>query len=393
MAAKSIDSESKFNIYSSFTLSNDDLAVVSLLYAPLMGSDALMLYLAFTSLLERNNLRSEALRHQDLFDMYSLKPNDFVKARYKIEAIGLLISYLKDDGSYVYVVCPPLTARSFLKDSTIGLFLYSKIKEETFNFIYEHFKVEKINKLNATNITKSFDEVYQTQVFNDITYDKFKYILGKKPNKNIVIKKYNFSFDDFLNEIDQNLLETGVTRQFKKQILDLSFAYNFDETQMVLLFNESINKNGYFDYKLLKNNANKLFIYNRNINAPKLVTKDTDKESNDFISYLEDTPIADILEDIVPNYPERYLKVATEIYENIELPRGVLNCMIVKVIKDKSGEMPALKYFMLVAQDWIKKSIFTTADAIKYVTDAKIDNNKEETTINEKDKFGGFTVL
>ena len=47
-----LDSNSKFNIYSSFTLSNDDVNVISLLYTPLMGSDALMLYLGFQSLLD-----------------------------------------------------------------------------------------------------------------------------------------------------------------------------------------------------------------------------------------------------------------------------------------------------------------------------------------------------
>ena len=37
MAVKSIDSTKKCNIYSNFTLSNDDVSVVSLVYTPLMG--------------------------------------------------------------------------------------------------------------------------------------------------------------------------------------------------------------------------------------------------------------------------------------------------------------------------------------------------------------------
>ena len=77
MASK-FDSNSQFNIYSSFTLSNDDVNVVSLLYAPLMGSDALMLYLGLYSLLERNNLRSEKIKHQDFFDIFSLTPQSFL---------------------------------------------------------------------------------------------------------------------------------------------------------------------------------------------------------------------------------------------------------------------------------------------------------------------------
>ena len=81
MATKAVDETTKFNIYSSFTLSSDDVAVLSLLYAPLMGSDALMLYLGFSSLLERNNLKSEEIMHLDFFDIFSLTPLSFTKAR------------------------------------------------------------------------------------------------------------------------------------------------------------------------------------------------------------------------------------------------------------------------------------------------------------------------
>ena len=171
MATKAIDSNSKFNIYSSFTLSNDDVAAVSLLYAPLMGSDALMIYLGFCALLERNNLKSEEIIHQDFLDIYSFTPLAFTKARIKLEGIGLLMTYETKDKNLIYVVCPPLTPKNFLKDATLGLYLYSKIRRETFDFIYNHFKVEKIDKSNCTLITKSFDEVYSSQIDNEITYD------------------------------------------------------------------------------------------------------------------------------------------------------------------------------------------------------------------------------
>ncbi len=177
MATKSVDSKSKFNIYSSFTLSSDDVSVVSLLYAPLMGSDALMLYLGFTSLLERNNLKSEQITHQDFFDIYSLTPASFTKARIKLEGIGLLITYQNPDGNYIYVVCPPLTAKNFIKDATLGLYLYAKTSKETFEFISNHFKIEVIDKAKAQNITKSFDEVYSSQIDSEYTFDKFKYLL------------------------------------------------------------------------------------------------------------------------------------------------------------------------------------------------------------------------
>ena len=393
MAVKSVDSKSKFNIYSSFTLSNDDVSVVSLLYAPLMGSDALMLYLGFTSLLERNNLKSEEITHQDFFDVYSLTPASFTKARIKLEGIGLLITYQNPDGNYIYVVCPPLTAKNFIKDATLGLYLFSKTSKETFEFIANHFKIEVIDKAKAQNITKSFDEVYATQVDAEYTFDKFKYILGKKPNKNLTINNYNFDFDFFCKGINLDFLgPTGITKTFREQICNLAFGYNFSETDMIDLYTESINKQNLFDYRLLKKKANMLFTFRKNMKAPKLVSKDEESVDNkELIDYLENTPAETLLEHRLKTYPEKYLDIVVDIYANIDLPRGVLNAMILKVLGEKDT-LPSLNYFKKVAETWISDNVFTTADAIKYVTTFK-DNNRIEKNTSNPDDNGGFTEL
>lgn len=387
MATKAIDSKTKFNIYSSFTLSNDDVAVVSLLYAPLMGSDALMLYLGFNSLLERNNLKSEEILHQDLLDIYSLSALNFTKAKIKLEGIGLLMTYETKDKNYIYVICPPLTAKNFIKDATLGLYLYSKIRKETFDYIYNHFKIEKIDKSECKNITKTFDEVYASSIDNDITYDRFKYILGKKPNHSLVIKDYKFDFELFSKEINLEFLETGITRNFKDQICNLAFVYGFNEYEMISLYQDSINKSGLYDYRLLKNKANNLFIYKKNMKAPKLVSKDDAVVGNDeLITYLENTPADALLEDVVPNFPEKYLLTVNDIYSKIELPRGVLNCMILKILKDKGGELPSFAYFKKMSESWIQDNVFTTMDAVKYITSLK---DKES---SKKDKSSAAAI-
>lgn len=386
MATKAIDASTKFNIYSSFTLSNDDVAVISLLYTPLMGSDALMLYMGFNSLLERNNLKSEELIHQDFLDIYSLSALNFTKARIKLEGIGLLISYETSDKNYVYVLCPPLTAKNFIKDATLGLYLYSKIRRETFDYLYNHFKIEKLDKNKYVNITKSFDEVYTSQITSEITFDKFKYILGKKPNKNIRIKDYKFDFDIFVKGINQDFLDTGVTKNFKEQVCNLAFVYGFDEYEMISLYQDSINKSGVYDYRLLKTKANNLFIYKRNMKAPKLIEKDENLVSNDDLtSYLEKTSADVLLDEIVPNYPEKYLQTINDIYANIELPRGVLNCMIIKVLKEKGGDLPSLNYFRKMSETWIKDNVFTTVDAIKYVTTFNVVKSQPKNNTNLDD--------
>ena len=160
---------------------------------------------------------------------------------------------------------------------------------------------------------------------------------------------------------------------------------------MLSLFNDSINKSGLYDYRLLKKKAYTLFNYKRNMKAPILEMKENETiKDGDLINYLDNISPSEFLEDIIPNYPPKYLETINDIYINIGLPRGVINCMIMKVVKEKGGELPTLKYFQRVSESWIKDNIFSTADAIKYVTGFKDDGDKAN---KPYDKYGGFDVL
>ncbi len=378
--------QKKLNIYSSFTLSSDDVSTISLLYAPLIGSEATSLYFGLQSLLERNNLKSEEYLHQELFDIYSLTEKSFLKARYQLEAIGLLTTYSNEE-RMIYVICPPLSAKNFIKDATLGLYLYSKVGKDLFDKIYNHFKIEKIDKSKFINQTKSFEDIYTSQLNEDVSFSRFQYLLGKTPRNNIKIYNRKFDFDKFVKEINTELLEVGVTKQFMEQINNLAYVYGFDEFQMVTLYNQSINKFGVFDYRLLKKKANILYNYLHHMDAPKLLIKGEETvEDEKLIEYLESTPVAVIFENMMPSFPPKYLNTVQEIYANIDLPRGVLNCMIVKVLKEKSGELPSLAYFKKISETWISKNIFSTSDAIKFGTtfNGETSIDKSKLIINKK---------
>ncbi len=383
--------QKKVNIYSSFSLSSDDVSTLSLLYAPLIGGEAVMLYFSLSSLLERNNLKSESYIHHELFDIFSLNEKKFLKARYQLEGIGLLNSYESLD-EMTYVLCAPLSPKNFIKDATLGLYLYSKIGKDLFDRVYAHFKIERIDKSKFKNVTKSFEEVYTSVLNEDVGFSKFQYLLGRKPVNNIKINNNKFNFELFTKQINLDFLETGITKQFKEQIINLAFVYAFDEMQMVELYNESINKMGLFEYKLLKKKANILYRYLHHMDAPKLLTKEEENiESVDLIEYLEKTSPSDILSNIMPNFPPKYLNTIEDIYANIDLPRGVLNCMIIKVLKEKSGEMPTITYFKKVSETWISHNIFTTSDAIKYST--TFETKQKKSSSDQKYKTGGFDTL
>ncbi|MBQ9520311.1 MAG: DnaD domain protein [Acholeplasmatales bacterium] len=390
MPSKLLDEKSSFQVYSSFSLSADDVNSLSLLYAPLIGSDAFTIYMGLQSLLERNNLKSETYTHQNFLDMYSYKSTEFYKARIKLEAIGLLITYINNDGNYIYIITPPLTPKNFIKDAQLGLFLYGKIGEELFDKIYNHFKIDTINKKDYKNITSSFDDVFKSGLDLDKTYKKFDYLLGKNPSQPIILKNTQFDFDKFYKEINPDFLESGLTNQFKNQIVNLAFSYNYSEGEMVSLYSDSINKRGLFDYKLLKKTANAYFVSKHNMKAPTLEENSLDNKidsNSDLVNYLDNVNPENLFNSLGLAFDPDNFDTINRVYSEIELPRGVLNTMVYRAVK-MNGEMPKFMYFKKMAITWIKDNIFTTSDAIRYITEARF----KVKDADEKEN-GGFEEL
>ena len=69
----------------------------------------------------------------------------------------------------------------------------------------------------------------------------------------------------------------------------------------------------------------------------------------------------------------------------------------IKVLKDKSGELPSLAYFKKVALSWGKDNVLSTADAVKYITTLKgSDNDNNRESIYDKGNYdvsGGLDEL
>lgn len=370
-----LDKLDKFNISSSTSLSSDDLYSLTLLYQPLIGSEALGIYLMFNSLLERSNMQSQAFTHADFWDILGLDETKFLNSRLKLEAIGLISTFIKDN-DYIYLLKPPLTPKQFIADGTLGIYLYSKIGEKMFMYLVDRFKINKIDKNEYKNITVNFDNVFSSQI-PEYKLDKGEnYLLGRKPNKTVSIEYHDFDFNTFLSGINQNLIEFGVSDSFKKTIINSSFVYGFDEGDMQSIFGRSINKNGVFDYKLLKKEAKILYEFKHSKQMPVLQTKLPENPKNSLIYTMDRITGVQLLNKFCSNgYPTNYLKIVTDIYEQIDLPRPVINFMIMNVLNDQGGELMPLPYFKKVAETWAELGITTPEKAYDYVDK----NQKSET--------------
>lgn len=72
---------------------------------------------------------SDELTHHHLVSTMQLKLNDIVIAREKLEAVGLLKTYVKEENvnNYVYVLYSPLSVNDFLNHPILSVVLYNNL--------------------------------------------------------------------------------------------------------------------------------------------------------------------------------------------------------------------------------------------------------------------------
>ncbi|PKK85405.1 MAG: hypothetical protein CVV63_05250, partial [Tenericutes bacterium HGW-Tenericutes-8] len=86
-----------FWVIGSGALSQDDLSTLALLYQPLLATNAYGLYMVFNHLLDCKTYQSDIYTTRFLMDLLNLKEKELAAAFDKLEAIGLMSTYLKDD--------------------------------------------------------------------------------------------------------------------------------------------------------------------------------------------------------------------------------------------------------------------------------------------------------
>ena len=370
----------QITIYSSANLSQDDINVVSLLYAPLIKNNAYRFYMTLVSVLNRNVLHSQTLLHKDLLDILGMNANEFYQARIRLEAIGLLNTYQNGE-EYVLFVKAPQTSKQFLSDGVLGMYLYSEVGHETFKKLQKMFSIPKADKSNYTELTASFDDVFTSEV--EVEIKNNDYLVDHKVNKGIIINNYNFDFNLFKNGISETFLENHrITQKFKIFITNIAYAYGFNEVQMQEVYNQSLNNSGHFDYTLCSRKARELYKNLHQESLPKIAIQPK-VEMSEAEALFDSLPAKNIIETATGMkvaLASDIDKIQNLYQEYSQLPRSVINVSVVYSIKKCEGEVPAYSYFDTVLKDWINKGIspFEAAKELAFSEKNQVSKRKKK---------------
>ena len=134
------------------------------LYQPIIGHNAISFYYTLLNDLEKNSITEETYNHHHLLSIMQLSLTDIKVAREKLEAVGLLKTYVKKDhiNNYIYVLYSPLSANEFLNHPILSVVLYNNVGKTEFMRIIENYKTPRINFKDYEDITAKFDDVFTT---------------------------------------------------------------------------------------------------------------------------------------------------------------------------------------------------------------------------------------
>ena len=118
-----------YEVYLKSIISDFDRDTLSMLYQPIIGGAAVSLYL---TLQQDHKKIDKQFTHEELVNSMGFSIDIIQSAREKLEAIGLLSSYYKNENSqtiYKYVLYAPKTPKEFFDDILFKGLLIEKIGE------------------------------------------------------------------------------------------------------------------------------------------------------------------------------------------------------------------------------------------------------------------------
>ena len=145
-------------------LNESDRKIISMLYQPIIGSMAVSLYYTLWADLDKTELLSAEYTHHHLMTSLRIKMDLIISARKKLEAVGLLKTFVKKGNvnNYVYEIFSPMSASEFFNHPILNIVLYNNVGKKEHENLVKYFKIPKINLSSYDEITSNFDEVFES---------------------------------------------------------------------------------------------------------------------------------------------------------------------------------------------------------------------------------------
>ena len=383
-----------YTVVNKTILNNNDRKLITMLYQPIIGYTATSLYFTLIDDLDKLELISDDLTHHHLMTTMQLKLETIIKAREKLEAVGLLKTYFKkaNVNHYVYLLFSPISANEFFNHPILNIVLYNNLGKAEYDKLISYYKVPRLNLKDYDDITSKFDKVFSTTPGKN--FDINEDITDK--NKGEILLEKSIDFNLLISSIPKDMInEKCFTNEIKTLINSLVFTYNLDESTIISLVRDSLNEKGMIDKTLIRKSARNYYqfesagrlptlIYNRQPDYLKKPTGDNSKWARMVYTFENTSPYDYLRAKYKGAEPTtRDLKLVENLLIDQKLSPGVVNVLLAYVLKVNNQKLNKNFIESIVGQ-WKRLNIETVEDAMK-ITEKE--HKKMKKMINKTPKF------
>jgi len=367
-------------------MNEGDEKVLSFLYQPLIGPVCISLYFTLRNQVEQNRLSTEPISHYYIMNLMDMSLSEFFVARQKLEAIGLLDTYVKkgeDFRLFIYELKPPLSPFQFFSDGLLNIYLYQKIGRDYYQRLKQFFADKKLPLEEFDKVTKEFQDVFASATsayaLQNVSDDSFVNV--RFPDKGEVepihVEPVDFDFDLLMAGLSDNLIsKAAITPKVKDVILKLAFLYGIDPVQMVNIVLGAVTEKNTIDIETLRKEARDWYKLEHYSTLPKMVDKVqspllySQKEEpktmeEKLVRYLETTSPRELLTDLSegsePSAAD--LKLIEDIMIQQKLPPGVINVLIQYCLLRTDMKL-SRNFVEKIASHWARKKVRTVQEAM-----------------------------
>ena len=390
-------------------ISDYDRRLLTILYQPLIGYSSLALYFTLWAEHDRKAYQ-EMFTHENLFTFMQISASEFQKAREKLEAVGLLRTYYREDKDvryFIYTLYAPKQPGDFFEDPLFAGLYEKYLGHKEASKIARTFTTNH-DYSNLTEISSTFNSVFMPDL-DDPCYSKGTTLgKGSKRKKVYGDVKCEFDFGTFFDTLKTKYgfaSEKIFTAKEKKEIERIATLFGLDGSIMADVVNRTYYRNeegkASFRLDLLKRYCQDELAFP---SATK--TKGTKSQVTSTsriaakIKLLESMSCYDYLR-VKQNMTEPVasdIALIDRLSSRLGLPTSVINTLIDYVLDVKDNTLPA-SFTEKIGASLARAQIDNALDAMNFLNkkrykktavttpvtlDTEVETTKEE-TVNEEE--------
>lgn len=357
-------------------INNEDRKILNMLYQPIVGPLPIMLYFSLWSDLDKSEIVSEEYTHHHLVTNMHLSLGEIVETRRKLEAIGLLKTFYKEENdtkSYIYQLYSPIPAHDFFIHPILNIVLYNNVGKKEYDKLLNYFKMPRINTTSYQDITAPFSDVFTSVPLTsyDVINDNVRKYNKLKLNINT-----NFDFNFLIDSLPKHLdAEKLLTKDVKELIIELSFLYDLDVIKMQDIIPTCLTEKGTINKEELRKTCRNYYqfdnhgllpsvVYNSQPEYLKTPIGDTSKRAKMIYTFETVRPY-DLLKgkNNGAEPTQRDLRLAEDLIINYGLKPGVTNVLLDYILKTNNNKLTR-SLAETIAGQWQRKQIKTVEEAM-----------------------------